>query len=95
MSRTILPVAALALGLAAASASAQSALSPFVPPEGSTAARTLEQNRRVSIGQPRPSEGRGAAVEPGAPARDRTTAAPAIATGRVDLAAGEKPGARR
>jgi hypothetical protein len=65
-------------------------------PDGSTAARTLEQNRRVLIGQPAAPEVRGTAAGPDAPAnRGRAGAAPAGGTGRVDLAAGEKSGARR
>ena len=57
-----LPVAALLLGLAAAPALAQTR--PAEPPAtDAAAARTLEQNRRVSVGlppaaTPRPAEAR-------------------------------------
>ncbi|CAA9225690.1 MAG: hypothetical protein AVDCRST_MAG27-593 [uncultured Craurococcus sp.] len=65
----ISPIVVLALGLGAAPAFAQSALAPATAPEGSTAARTLEQNRRVLTGQPAPSEAlRSTAAEPEAPA---------------------------
>ncbi|RYJ00243.1 MAG: hypothetical protein EON47_14400 [Acetobacteraceae bacterium] len=56
-----LPVAALLLGLAAAPAFAQTR--PAEPPVTEAAARTLEQNRKVSVGlppaaTPRPAEAR-------------------------------------
>ena len=80
MLREILPVAALALALGAAPASAQPAPAPAsAPPDDSTAARTLEQNRRILVRQPARSEVlRGAAAEPAAPAArvDEARAAP-------------------
>ena len=71
----------LALGLGAAPAFAQPA--PAAAPEDSTAARTLEQNRRVSVGWAAPSEPRSTAASPGAAPSNR------------NAAAGEKPAARR
>jgi hypothetical protein len=94
MFRTILPVTALALGLGTASASAQPAFSPPIAPENSAAARTLEQNRRVVIGRPLASEVRSMTAEPGSPPRD-PKAGPAVAAGRLDLAAGGNPGVPR
>jgi hypothetical protein len=98
MLREIPPAVALALVLGAAPASAQSGpASAAAAPEDSTAARTLEQNRRVLIGQPAPSEVlRGMAAGPSAPAASvgRAGAAPADAAGRVGLAVGGRPGAR-
>lgn len=87
MFRKISPLIALTLGLCAAPASAELARTAAVAPEGSTAALTLEQNRRVIIGMPTTSDVQGAAAEPGAPARDRAGAAPAAGAG--------KPGGRR
>lgn len=87
MFRTIPLLAVLALGLGAASAFAQPAPPPANAPEGSTAARTLEQNRRVFIGRPTSPEARGTAVESDLSARGRTRAPVVIAPGRVDLAA--------
>jgi hypothetical protein len=81
MFRTITLLVGLALGPGAASAFAQPAPPPPYAPEGSTAARTLEQNRRVFIGRSTSSEVRGTAVESDSPARDRTTAPVVIATG--------------
>jgi len=89
MFRRILPIAALTLGLSATSTLAQSVL----PPGDSTAARTLEQNRRVIIGRPVPPEIGSAAAESRAPTRSPTPAAPTARTRRVDLAAGGNPGA--
>jgi hypothetical protein len=96
MHRKISPVIALALGLGAAPVLAQSAPAPAAAPEDSTAARTLEQNRRVLIEQPAPSGVGGTATEPGAPAArvGRAGAAPAVATGRAGLPAGGRPGPR-
>jgi hypothetical protein len=88
MIRTITLLVGLALGLGVASAFAQPAPPPSNAPEDSTAARTLEQNRRVFIGRPAPSEVRGTAVESEVSARGRTRAPVVIAPGRVDLAAG-------
>jgi hypothetical protein len=90
MFRIILPVAALALGLG--TASAQPAFSPVTAPEGSTAARTLEQNRRAVLGRPAAPEIGTPATGPESPPRDPRAAA---ATGRLDLAAGGNPGAPR
>ncbi|MBV1798983.1 hypothetical protein [Siccirubricoccus sp. G192] len=92
MFRSILPVAALALGLGTASAPAQPAFSPVIAPEGSTAARTLEQNRRAVIGRPVASGIRSPAPGPDSAPRDPRAAA---AVGRLDLAAGGNPGAPR
>jgi len=88
MFRSILPVAALALGLGTASAPAQPAFSPVIAPEGSTAARTLEQNRRAVLGRPVALEIRGPTAGSDSPPRDPRAAA---ATGRLDLAAGGAP----
>ena len=85
------------MGPGAAPAFAQSAPAPAAAPEDSTAARTLEQNRRVPVWQPAPSEVlRGMAAGPSAPAASvgRAGAAPADAAGRVGLAVGGRPGAR-
>ena len=86
MLREVLPVAALALALGAAPASAQPAPAPAsAPPDDSTAARTLEQNLRVVMWQPAPSEApRGMATGPVAPVarNDRAGPAPAGAAGR-------------
>jgi hypothetical protein len=84
MLREILPVVALALALGAAPALAQCGpASAASAPEDSTAARTLEQNRRVVVGQPARSELlRGAAAEPAPPA------------GRVDEARAAPPAGR-
>ncbi len=98
MPRKISSVSALALGLGAAPASAQSAPAPAAAPEASTAARTLEQNRRVPVWQPAPSEALGGmAAGPSAPAASvgPAGAAPvAGAAGRVGSAVGGRPGAR-
>ena len=81
MLRKVPPAAvALALVLGAAPAFAQSGAAPAAAPEDATAARTLEQNRRVVVSQPARSELlRGAAAEPAPPAGrvDEARAAPA------------------
>ena len=86
MLREILPVAALALALGAAPASAQPAPAPAsAPSDDSTAARTLEQNRRVLFWHPASFEvPRGTVARPAAPmARvDEARAAPAGRAGR-------------
>ena len=82
--RKILPVTAMALCLGAAPALAQLAPAPTAAPEDPTAARTLEQNRRVVIGPPAPSDEAG----------DRAGAAPTSGAGRVGLVAGEGQGRR-
>ena len=83
MLRTIPLLAALALGLGAAPALAEPVPPRAIAPEGSAAARTLEQNRRVFIGRPdaAASEARtpvarsggsdGRAQAPAAPSADR------------------------
>jgi hypothetical protein len=78
MSRKLL-AAALLLGLAAAPALAQT--SPAGAPEDSTAARTMAQNRRVSIGQqPAPAAGGQApAREAAAKEPPRRAGPPAVA----------------
>jgi hypothetical protein len=80
MLREIPPLVALAFVLGAAPALAQSGpASAAAAPEDSTAARTLEQNRRIVVGQPARSEVlRGAAAEPASPAArvDEARAAP-------------------
>jgi hypothetical protein len=92
-------VVALALVLGAAPAFAQPVPAPAgAAPEGSTAARTLEQNRRVGFWQPAPSETlRGTAAgsaAPTAPAARVNEARAAPPAGRAGFAAGGKPGAR-
>lgn len=86
MLREIPHVVALALVLGAAPAFAQpSPASAAAAPEDSTAARTLEQNRRVFSWSPAPSEiRRGMAARPVAPVArdDRAGAAPAGGAGR-------------
>ncbi len=86
MLREIPPVVALALVLGAAPAFAQPAPAPaWAAPDGPTAARTLEQNRRVLTWPPAPSEvPRGMATGPVAPVArdDRAGAAPAGGAGR-------------
>ena len=75
MFRMILLIASLALALDAAPSFAQSEFVQPTAPYGSTAARTLEQNRRVVLG-PAPAETlSSASAEPAAPPRDRTRAA--------------------
>ena len=93
MLREIPPVVALVLLLGVAPASAQPAPAP--PDGSSTAARTLEQNRRVLVGPPAQPEIRGAADSAVAPAArvDEARAAPPAA-GRAGSAAGGRLGAR-
>ena len=96
MLREIPPAVALAFVLGAAPALAQSGpASAAAPPDDSTAARTLEQNRRVLVGQPAQPEIRGAADSAVAPAArvDEARAAPPAA-GRAGSAAGGRLGAR-
>ena len=85
MLREIPPLVALALGLGAAPALAQSGPArAAAAPEDSTAARTLEQNRRVVVGQPTRSEVlRGAAADPAAPAARVDEARDAPPAGRA------------
>jgi hypothetical protein len=96
MLREIPHAVALALVLGAVPAFAQPV--PAAAPEDATVARTLEQNRRVLVGQPAQSGVLGGpATEPAASAarNDRAGPAPASGTGFVGLAAGGKPGTRR
>ena len=87
----------VALALGTASAFAQPASNPAAAPGDATAARTLEQNRRVLIGQPAPSGSHSTAAEAGARAAlgDRAGGAATGGIGRVDLTAGGRAGARQ
>src|SRR5215212_8015820 len=75
MFRKLLPMTILALSLGAAPSVAEPEFVQPTAPHGPTAARTLEQNRRVLLG-PAPSETLStASAEPAAPPRDRARAA--------------------
>jgi hypothetical protein len=89
MRRKPLTAAALVLGLAAAPAFAQP--STAGAPEDSTAARTMEQNRRIPIAQPAPPGGQTPVQEAAATESAGRQAAPA--TGKRRVASAENPGA--